>query len=157
MLSYRSNVTPPPVFKRVVEEVEVVSRPFDPKRKKDYIRIEPLSTNPFRDTTTMIQEVARSVAADFGIRSSELMGPSREMRLVHPRCVARKLLVEAGLGTADVGRRLCASDHSSVIHALKMFPIYAKTNPLVQEVYDKHRVMLEEVQAGRLVDVTGDS
>ncbi len=63
-----------------------------------------------------VERIVARVASAFAITPSELMGPSRQRRVLVPRQVAMLLAREAGLSLPQVGRAF-GRDHTTVMHA----------------------------------------
>ena len=69
------------------------------------------------------RRLAKSVAGDFGITAQDLLSPKRERRCAHARAVFISLLLDRGWSFAKIGR-LLGRDHSTIIHAEQMLPVY---------------------------------
>ena len=63
-----------------------------------------------------VERIIARVAAAFGVGPKELLGPSRQRRVLVPRQVAMLLTREAGLSLPQVGRAF-GRDHTTVLHA----------------------------------------
>lgn len=63
-----------------------------------------------------VERIVARVAAGFGVSPAELLGPSRQRRVLLPRQVAMLLARESGLSLPQVGRAF-ARDHTTVLHA----------------------------------------
>jgi hypothetical protein len=148
MIAYRSNVALAAVYAPPLDDPDDISAVIvrlQPERVRDYILIEPETPppNPFLQRFRLARAVAESVARDFDIRTADVIGASRRMIHVHARSVGRRLLADCGLGYAEIARRFCGTDHSTVIHGIKMFDTYAASSDIVADSYARHRVMLE--------------
>lgn len=63
-----------------------------------------------------VERIVARVAAAFGLETRELLGSSRQRRVLVPRQVAMLLAREAGLSLPQVGRAF-SRDHTTVLHA----------------------------------------
>jgi chromosomal replication initiation ATPase DnaA len=92
---------------------------------------------PPASDVTFSKDVLLIVCKAFGIGLDAMISKDRSQNLAHARSVAAVALFERGLSKRQIGRRLGGRDHTTIRHALEMFPIYAKHNSLVSEAYAK--------------------
>ena len=121
-----------------------------PRRVRDYIRISEFAPekreepqNPFLQTWRLTRALAESVARDFDISPSEIMGDRKFNRLVDARSVVINLLARKGHPYAEIGRRL-GKDHSTIIHACRHFDIYQRRNDTVGASWRRHLALMAE-------------
>ena len=79
-----------------------------------------------------IPGIIASAAVIWGVRASDIYGPARFQRFVHPRMAACAVSVETGLAYAEVARFL-GSDHTTIIHARRKAGILAQRDPDYRE------------------------
>ena len=116
---------------------------------KDYLFTPPEpdeSGNPFFERWRIADAVIESVAKDFGLTLMAIKGEARDARYVGPRAIIVCLLMQWGLSSTEVGRRLGGRDHSTVLNARRRFSVYTRKKPIAAS-YAKHYKMLLEAQA----------
>jgi hypothetical protein len=147
MIAYRSNVARVAVYAPQEDDPDDISAVIvrlQPERVRDYILIDTETpANPFLQRHRLARAVAESVAQDFGIRTADVIGAGRSIIPVYARSVGRRVLREWGLGYAEIARRFCGTDHSTVRHGIKMFDVYAAASDIVTDSYERHKAMLE--------------
>lgn len=97
---------------------------------------EPTVSLPPRFATTKARRVIVEVAQAHGLNWRELIGPSRERRVVVPRNEAAfRLVVELRLSYPKAGRVLGNKDHTTVLHSCRR---HAQTSPEAAEIWRRH-------------------
>lgn len=122
-----------------------------PRRVRDYIVIEPARLleppeNPFAGLYSTGARVIASVAHDFGLTPAHITGLARDAVLIDARAVVVKVLKRWGRRSYPEIGRLMNRDHSTVIHSLQNFDIYARRNRMVEESYLRHLTLIEEAE-----------
>lgn len=88
-----------------------------------------------------LDELKAIVASRFGFSARYMLGPSRVQDAVRARSIVAEVLYRRGVSYPRIGTLLGGRDHSSMINARKMFPIYCERDPRVMatflEVADK--------------------
>lgn len=87
--------------------------------------------------------VIRAVAQSFGLTPADIKGTARNRHYVCARMVASRLLRDLTWKTSGLPRfslpqigRLMGRDHSTIIHHLDVFDVYARKYPMMREVYE---------------------
>ena len=120
-------------------------RVTDKKRERDYLDIPPPPPkNPFLQRWRIAGAVAESVGEAFGVEPVQIMGKFRTRKHTHPRSVVYKLLIDWGLGYAEIGRRMGDRDHSTIVHGVNnTFPV-AMRDEKARAIYAKHTALIAE-------------
>jgi hypothetical protein len=93
---------------------------------------------PWRVGVLGAGEIISAIAASFGLTRERVTGQSRDSYTCMVRALIATLLAERGNSTPQVGKWL-GRDHSSIVHARKMLPIYIKRLPALGEAYAHYR------------------
>lgn len=84
-------------------------------------------------------ELVAAVSRDFGLTARVVIGDGRAAELVHARAVVARIMKDRGASYPVIARTIGRHDHSTSIHAVRMFPVYLRLNPKVGAVYERHR------------------
>ena len=80
-----------------------------------------------------VDEIIRTVAADFDLREVHLVGKGRKQELAHARQVAMYLARElTGVSLVAIGLHFAGRDHTTVIHACKTVAAKAEKDPALR-------------------------
>jgi chromosomal replication initiator protein len=88
-----------------------------------------------------VERVVARVAAAFGVPPAEVLGPSRQRRVLVPRQVAMLLAREAGLSLPQVGAAF-GRDHTTVLHACRKVMTDLAADPRLRQTVGELRAEL---------------
>jgi len=94
-----------------------------------------------------LRDIARAVAAYYGVTVLELAANSRTARVMRPRqvfCYLARMITFKSF--PDIGRYLGGRDHSTVIHSFNRIAIIAATDPELADEIAHIRAQLEGTQ-----------
>lgn len=123
------------------------------QRQRDYIIL--LPTKPAKSTTLgdfpvsvgLARRLINSVARDFEVTPEEMVGERRHKHLVLARSVVAVLLKRRGWSYPRIARAIGRNDHTTVINAVRQFDIYQSQDDRVSESYQRHLMMLGQLEA----------
>lgn len=84
-------------------------------------------------------EVIGLVCRRFGYSKEDVLGPRRHANLMGPRAVITRILKDRGHSYPMIGRMLGGRDHSTIMHCLDNFDVYARRDERVQPIYQEMR------------------
>jgi chromosomal replication initiator protein len=106
-------------------------------------RLGPAESAAEQAVAVSLDDILAGVATAFGLKVSDLTGPSRLRQAAWPRRVAMLLARElTRLTTTEIGAAFGGRDHSTVIHALKKINIELKLPSQVKLVENIKRAIL---------------
>lgn len=86
-------------------------------------------------------DLVHSVAQDFGLTGGDIRSRSRVPLHVEARSVVVRVMRARGLSYKRIAVTLGRTDHSTTVHSVQNYEMYAARNPLVRESYERHRAM----------------
>ena len=98
-------------------------------------QLEPSGSVQAADEAELIQKIIRSTGRRFGVKVSDMRGPSRRKNTVLARATAMFILREVtSLSLVEIGKLFRNRDHSTVLHACDKIRKQVRTDECVREV-----------------------
>lgn len=117
---------------RLVASAQFTHRDIDIDLAKDTLQDLVL----FQERKVSIENIQKTVADFFSIRTSDLKGKRRNRQIARPRQIAMALSKElTSLSLPDIGEAFGGRDHTTIIHGCKKVDELCKTDPKVNEDY----------------------